>query len=118
MRAEVIPPRTEMHACQNDLLRAAVESGLNIEKDIGNRAASPCAARDGGDAERTAIVATVLHFDEGARAAMQAGEGNANQRFNVKCRRSKVERFQNETILAVICHNAQNIWQITRLFWI
>ena len=97
-----------MHACQDDLIRAAIQRGLNIEDDIRHRAASPRAARDGRDAERAVIVASVLHFDEGARAAMQAGQGDAGQRFKVEGadRGQGQERLRNELVLAVVRHDA------------
>ncbi|MCK7526864.1 MAG: hypothetical protein MZV64_59325 [Ignavibacteriales bacterium] len=87
VRAEVIAPRTEVDAGQDDLVCAAVQGGLDVEQHIGDPAAAPFAACDSGDAKRAGVVAPVLHFDEGARAAVQTGQGNAGQRFKVKGRK-------------------------------
>ena len=81
---KVISPRTEMHAGQHDLFGAASQRGLNIENHIRHRAAATFAARNGRDAERAVIVTAILHLDEGARAAMQAGQRLAGNRFEVK----------------------------------
>ncbi len=78
-----------MDAGENDLFRAAVERELNILDHIGDGSAPRFAARDSGDAKRALIIATVLHFDEGARAAMQTGERDASERFKVERRKGE-----------------------------
>jgi hypothetical protein len=98
-----------VNAGQDDLLRAAIQRGLDVEQDIRHGAAASLAARDGGDAERAVVVATVLHFDEGARAAVQTGQGLAGDGFEVEG--WKIENIFNEVILAVIWDDASHARQ-------
>jgi hypothetical protein len=99
-----------MHARQDDLLRTTIQRGLDVEQDICHGSASSLAARDGRDAERAVIVAAVLHLDEGARAAVQAGQRFAGDRFEVEG--WKVENIFDEVILAVIWDDTRYTRQV------
>ena len=107
-RIELIAPRTKMNACENNFFCAAITRELNIVNHIGNGSASRFATRNGGDAKCALIVATVLRFDEGARAAMKTGEGNAGQRFKVEG--LQVKGIFNKALFAIIRNDARDIW--------
>ena len=96
-----------MDAGKHDLFCAAIQSGLNIEDHIGNGAASTFAAGNGCDAKRALIVASILYFDEGTRAAMQTGERLAGDRFEVKRLLRKIKNIRNKMIFSIIGYNAR-----------
>ena len=73
-----------MDASEDNLFRAATQRRLDIENDIRNGTTTSFATRDGSDAERAMIITAILHFDEGARATMQARQRLARDGFKVK----------------------------------
>lgn len=103
-----------MHTSEDNLLRAATQCGLNIEDDIRQKTTATLTTRDSCDAERAVVVASVLHFDEGSRAAMQAWERLAGDGLKVKNGKWGLENVGNQMILAIIRDNALNVWKFER----
>ena len=64
----------EIDAGQHQLAAAAFDQGAGLGGDLTQRHAAVITAAIGDDAEGAAVVAAVLHLDEGACAALEAGD--------------------------------------------
>ena len=104
-----------MNAGQYNFFYAAIERILNIGNHIRNWATATFAARNGGDTKRAVIIASILHFDKGARAMMQTRQRLANDRLNIKCLFTIIEKFSDQMIFAIIGYDARYIWKRTGL---
>ncbi len=62
-------------------------------------AAAPGAAQQAGDAESAAVVAAILHLDEGARALARPGQRLALHRLQVEALDRQVEHLADQIIL-------------------
>src|SRR5688572_2169354 len=99
---KIITPRAKMHAGQDDFFRLAGQCRLDIEKNVCYRAAATFAACNGGNAEGTAIITTILHLDEGARTAVQSRQRFTSNWFQIKRFLREVQQIRDKMVFAII----------------
>jgi hypothetical protein len=111
---EILAPRAQVDAGQDDLLRPTVQRGAHVGNDPVDGARAPGAARQGGDTEGAAIVATVLDLNESACAAVQAGQPLARQRFQIKKLLRKAKQVGDQVILLRVGNDPADTGEASR----
>src|SRR5215212_9652722 len=115
MLPELLSPGSQVNASEYDLLGIPGQRRLNIENDVGYRAAAPFPACNGRDAKCAMVVTTILYFDESPSPTMQPRQRLTRNGFKLKRFLTKTQHFRNQVVFMIVGNNMQNVWQSLRL---
>ena len=91
-----------MYAGEDYLLGITLQRGLNIGKDLRDRATVAASARNCRNTKSAMVIAAVLYFDEGACSVVKAGHPLAGDWLQVEGFLWKIQIICNKPVFAII----------------